>query len=252
MTGTGRLAGKLALVTGASRGLGRAIAERFASEGAHVVAVARTVGGLEELDDAIKSKAAQTGGGATLVPFDLTDFDAIDRMAAALWERFKKLDVLVGNAAILGVLSPLAHIDQPIWKSTIDTNLNTNWRLLRACDPLLRAAPAGRALFVTSGITQRTAPYWGPYAVSKAALESMVKIYAEEVAHTTVRANLVNPGPMRTALRAQAFPGEDPMSVPTPEDLAGAFVPLTEASCDLNGQWIAADEWLPAQNARRQ
>jgi NAD(P)-dependent dehydrogenase (short-subunit alcohol dehydrogenase family) len=248
----GRLAGKLALVTGASRGLGRAVAERFAAEGAHVIAVARTVGGLEELDDAIKAKAKTSGGAATLVPLDLTDFDAIDRMGAALWERFKKLDVLVGNAAILGILSPLAHIDQPIWKATIDTNLNANWRLLRTCDALLRAAPAGRAIFVTSGITQRLPAYWGPYAISKAALEAMVKVYAEEVAHTKLRVNLVNPGPMRTAMRSKAFPGEDPASVPAPEDLAGAFVPLTEATCDLNGQWIAADEWLRSQGTAKQ
>src|SRR6185369_820943 len=134
------------LVTGASRGLGRAVAELFAREGAHVVAVARTVGGLEELDDTIKSKAKQTGGSATLVPMDLTEFDAIDRMGLALHERFGKLDVLVGNAAILGILSPLAHIDQPIWKATIDTNLNANWRLLRSMDPLLQAATAGRAI----------------------------------------------------------------------------------------------------------
>ncbi len=186
------------------------------------------------------------------MPLDLTDFDAIDRMGQALHDRFGRLDVLVGNAAVLGILSPLAHIDQPVWQSTIDLNLNANWRLLRSCDPLLRAAPAGRAIFVTSGITQHAAPYWGPYAVSKAALEAMVRIYAEEIAHTNVRANLINPGPMRTKLRAQAYPGEDPKSATPPEHLAGAFVPLAEASCQLNGQWIAADEWLAAQGAKKQ
>jgi NAD(P)-dependent dehydrogenase (short-subunit alcohol dehydrogenase family) len=248
----GRLAGKLALVNGASRGLGRAVAERFAAEGAHVVAVARTVGGLEELDDAIKVRATQTGGKATLVPLDLTDFDALDSMGQALYDRFGKLDVLVGNAATLGILSPMSHIGAPIWKATIDLNLTANWRLLRSCDPLLQRAPAGRAIFVTSGITQQPAPYWGPYAVSKAALESMVRIYAAEMAHTKVRANLINPGPMRTKLRVEAFPGEDPMSVPPPEDLAGAFVPLAEESCTLNGQWVTADEWRNAQGTQRQ
>lgn len=250
----GKLAGKLALVTGASRGLGRAVAERFAAEGAHVIAVARTVGGLEELDDAIQRKAKndRTGGSATLVPMDLTEFDAIDRMGLALHQRFGKLDVLVGSAALLGILSPLAHIDAPVWKATIDTNLTANWRLLRSMDPLLQAAPAGRAIFVTSGITQHIRPYWGPYAVTKAALEVMVKMYAEEVAHTKVRANLINPGPLRTGLRAKAFPGEDPLSQPTPEEVAPAFLPLALESCEMNGQWVAADEWLKAQNERRQ
>lgn len=245
--GSGRLAGKLALITGASRGLGRAVALRFAREGAHLVLVARTVGGLEEVDDEIKA----LGGSATLVPLDVTDFDALDRMAAALFERYRRLDVLVGNAATLGVLSPLAHIDAHIWKATIDTNLTANWRLLRACDPLLRSAPAGRAIFVTSGITRRSAPYWGPYAISKAGLESMVSIYAAEIAHTNVRVNLINPGPMRTAMRSKAFPGEDPATVPPPEAVADAFVPLAEESCTLNGQWIAADEWVGSRTAAR-
>jgi NAD(P)-dependent dehydrogenase (short-subunit alcohol dehydrogenase family) len=250
----GRLAGKLALVTGASRGLGRAVAELFAAEGAHVVAVARTVGGLEELDDAIKATAQKTGSGgsATLVPVDLTDFAAIDRIGLALYERFKRLDVLAGIAATLGVLSPLGHVDPPLWQQTMDTNATANWRLIRAMDPLLRAAPAGRAIFVTAAITRQALPYWGPYAVSKAALEKLVGLYAAEVAHTKVRVNLVDPGPMRTKLRAQAFPGEDPMTVPPPQDLAPAFLPLAEESCSLNGQWIAADEWLRAKHAPRQ
>jgi NAD(P)-dependent dehydrogenase (short-subunit alcohol dehydrogenase family) len=247
-TSGGRLAGRLALITGASRGLGRAIAVKFAEEGADLVLVARTVGALEELDDQIKA----LGRNATLVPLDITDYDALDRMGQALYDRFKKLDVLVGNAAMLGILSPLAHVDPKIWKSTLDLNLTANWRLLRSMDPLLRSSDSGRAIFVTSGITQRTVPYWGPYTIAKAALESMVRMYAAEVAHTNVRANLVNPGPMRTAMRAEAFPGEDPQSVPTPEQLADAFVPLAEASCQLNGEWIAVDEWLKAKSAKRQ
>lgn len=244
----GRLWGRLALITGASRGLGRAIALKFAEEGADLILIARTVGGLEEVDDRVKAM----GRNATLVPLDITDFDALDRMGQALYDRFKKLDVLVGNAATLGILSPLAHVDPKIWKSTLDLDLTANWRLLRSMDPLLRASESGRAIFVTSGITQRVVPYWGPYTVAKAALESMVRMYAAEMAHTKVRVNLVNPGPMRTALRAEAFPGEDPQSVPAPEDLAEAFVPLAEASCELNGEWIAADEWLQARKTKRQ
>jgi NAD(P)-dependent dehydrogenase (short-subunit alcohol dehydrogenase family) len=250
----GKLAGKLALVTGASRGLGRAVAQRFAAEGAHVIAVARTVGGLEELDDAIKADAAahNSGGTATLVPLDLTDFDAIDRMGQALHDRFGRLDVLVGNAASLGVLSPLTHLDPPVWQDTIDLNLTANWRLLRSMDPLLRAAPAGRAIFVTSGITQHPRAFWGPYAISKAALEAMVRIYADEIAHTQVRANLINPGPMRTAMRAKAFPGEKPESVRDPAQLTDAFVSLAQESCSLNGQWVAADEGLHVRGAAQQ
>lgn len=244
----GRLAGRLALITGASRGLGRAVALKFAEEGADLVLVARTVGALEELDDQIKAM----GRSATLVPLDITDFDALDRMGQALYDRFKKLDVLVGNAAMLGILSPLSHVDPKIWKSTLDLNLTANWRLLRSMDPLLRASDSGRAIFVTSGITQRVVPYWGPYTIAKSALEAMVRMYAAEVAHTKVRANLINPGPMRTGLRAEAFPGEDPQTVPAPEQLAEAFVPLAEASCELNGEWIAADEWLQARKATRQ
>ncbi len=244
----GRLAGRLALITGASRGLGRAIALKFAEEGADLVLVARTVGGLEEVDDRVKALGRQ----ATLVPLDITDFDALDRMGQALYDRFGRLDVLVGNAATLGILSPLSHVDPKIWKSTFDLNLTANWRLLRSMDPLLRASDAGRAIFVTSGITRRTAAYWGPYTIAKSALEAMVRMYAAEMAHTKVRANLVNPGPMRTGLRAEAFPGEDPQSVPAPEELAEAFVPLAEASCELNGEWVAADEWLKSRSLQRQ
>lgn len=244
----GRLAGRLALITGASRGLGRAIALKFAEEGADLVLVARTVGALEEVDDQVKAM----GRNATLVPLDITDFDALDRMGQALYDRFGKLDVLVGNAAMLGILSPLSHVDPKVWKSTLDLDLTANWRLLRSMDPLLRASDSGRAIFVTSGVTQRTVPYWGPYAIAKAGLETMVRMYAAEMAHTKVRANLVNPGPMRTGLRAEAYPGEDPQSVPEPEQLAGAFVPLAEAACQLNGEWIAADEWIKAQTLQRQ
>jgi len=169
-----RLAGKIALITGASRGIGAAVAERFAREGAHVVLAARTVGGLEEVDDTIRAR----GGSATLVPIDLRDFIKIDELAARLFDRWGRLDILVGNAAEFGVFSPLGHIDPATWAEVVDLNLTTNWRLIRAMDPLLRAAPAGRAIFVTSGVARGVFPYWGPYAVSKAGLEMLVKIYA--------------------------------------------------------------------------
>jgi len=245
---TGRLAGKLALVTGASRGIGAAVARRFAAEGAHVIAVARTIGGLEELDDAIKA----AGGSATLVPLDLTEFDAIDRMGHALYERFGKLDVLVGNAGLLGTLSPVGHIEPKVFERVLAVNVTANWRLIRALDPLLRRADAGRAIFVTSGVTRRPAPYWGAYAATKAALETLVQIYAAEVAHTAVKANLINPGPTRTRMRADAFPGENPETLPTPDAIAAAFVPLAQESCTVHGEWIAADEWLKDQSAVRQ
>jgi NAD(P)-dependent dehydrogenase (short-subunit alcohol dehydrogenase family) len=245
--GTGRLAGRVALVTGTSRGIGAAVARRFAAEGAHVIAVARTIGALEELDDAIQA----AGGTATLVPLDLTDFDAIDRMGHALFERYRKLDVLVGNAGLLGTLSPVGHIEPKVFEQTLAVNVTANWRLIRSLDPLLRLSDAGRAIFVTSGITRRTVPYWGIYAASKAALEALVRIYAAEIAHTPVKVNLINPGPTRTRMRADAFPGENPETLPTPDAVAAAFVPLAEASCTLHGEWIAADAWINSPESRQ-
>jgi len=205
----GCLSGKVALITGASRGIGAAVAERFAGEGAHLVLAARTIGGLEEVDDAVRAAR----GSATLVPVDLRDFVKIDELAAALFERWGRLDILVGNAAEFGVFSPLGHIDPATWAEVMDLNLTANWRLIRAMDPLLRVAPAGRAIFVTSGVARGVFPYWGPYAVGKAGLEMLVKIYAGEIAKTRVRANLIDPGIVRTRLRARAFPGEDPRPV---------------------------------------
>ncbi|OHC73513.1 MAG: oxidoreductase [Rhodospirillales bacterium RIFCSPLOWO2_12_FULL_58_28] len=229
----GRLQGRIALVTGASRGIGRAVAKRFAEEGAHLILVARTLGGLEELDDEIK----EIGGSATLTTFDLTDFNAIDNMGAAIFERFKRLDVLVGNAAVLGALSPLGHIDPRVWEQVIATNLTANWRLIRSFDPLLRASDAGRAVFVTAAAAKGV-PYWGGYAVSKAALEAMVRVYAGEMARTTVRANLVDPGAVRTALRALAFPGEDPATLSSPESVTDVFVDLADPACTRNGEIV--------------
>jgi NAD(P)-dependent dehydrogenase (short-subunit alcohol dehydrogenase family) len=236
----GRLAGRLALVTGASRGLGAAAALAFAAEGAHCVLVARTVGGLEALDDRIKA----AGGSATLVPLDVTDGPGLDRLGAALYERFGRLDVLLGNAAILGVLSPIGHIDPDVFERVMAVNVTANWRLIRSLDPLLRRSDAGRAIFVTSGITRQVVPYWSAYAASKAALEMLVGTYAAEVAHTAVRVNLYNPGPMRTALRAQAFPGEDPRQQVPPEAHAEGLIRLALPSCTMSGQWVAGDEGL--------
>jgi NAD(P)-dependent dehydrogenase (short-subunit alcohol dehydrogenase family) len=216
------LADRIALVTGASRGIGMATALKLAEAGAHVVAVARTVGGLEELDDAIRA----AGGSATLVPLDLKDSPAIDRLGAALNERYRRLDVLVANAAILGVLSPLGHVEPKAWDEAIAVNVTANWRLIRAMDPLLQASDAGRAVFVTSGITSHPRAYWGAYAASKAALEMMTRIYAAETETTRVRVNLFNPGPTRTRLRAQALPGEDQTTLEPPDKPAARIVDL--------------------------
>jgi NAD(P)-dependent dehydrogenase (short-subunit alcohol dehydrogenase family) len=217
-----QLENRVAVVTGASRGLGRAIALTLAKEGAHIIALARTQGGLEELDDEIKG----IGGSATLVPSDIKDYAAIDRLGAAIFERWKKLDVLIGNAGILGKLTPLAHVDQKVWDEVMAVNLTANWRLIRSLDPLLRASDAGRAVFVSSAAAQKCLAYWGPYSVSKAALEAMVKTYAAELSTTPVRANCFNPGATRTKMRAQAMPGEDPDTLPSAERVAAQIVDL--------------------------
>lgn len=230
----GRLAGRVALVTGASRGIGRAIAERLAAEGAEVVLVGRTQGALEEVDDVIRAG----GGRASLVPGDLTDFAIIDRMGAAVYERWGRLDVLVGNAAVLGTLTPVPHIEPSLWDQVIAVNLTANFRLIRAFDPLLRASDAGRAIFLTSGVSPGRA-YWGTYAVSKAGLEALVRTYAQEVAKTAVRVNLLNPGPTRTRMRAAAYPGEDPQARKPPEAVADAALALALPDCALHGEVVS-------------
>jgi NAD(P)-dependent dehydrogenase (short-subunit alcohol dehydrogenase family) len=232
----GRLAGRLALITGASRGLGAAVAKRFAAEGAQLVLVARTVGGLEETDDAVRA----AGGSATLVPLDLTDFDAIDRLGQSLHERFGRLDILVGNAGGLGTLSPVGHIRVRDWTEVINLNLTANWRLIRSLDPLLRASEAGRAIFVTDALARRPKAFWSAYAASKAGLEALVRVYADETERTKMRVNLVDPGRLRTRLRARAFPGEKPESVPGPESVADAFVTLAEVGCARHGELVEA------------
>jgi NAD(P)-dependent dehydrogenase (short-subunit alcohol dehydrogenase family) len=227
-----RLDGRIALITGASRGIGAAIAKRFAAEGAHLILTARTVGGLEEVDDAIRSAG---GSKATLVPADLLDMDKIDQIGAAIYKRFGKLDILVGNAGTLGILSPVGHVDPKVWDETFALNVTVNYRLIRAFDSLLRQSDSGRAIFVSSGAARSAKPYWGPYSASKAALESLVQTYAGEVSKTNIRVNLVNPGGVRTALRALAFPGEDPMRLVTPNDITDVFVQLASPDCTDHG-----------------
>jgi NAD(P)-dependent dehydrogenase (short-subunit alcohol dehydrogenase family) len=225
------LEGKIALVTGASRGIGAAVAKSLAAKGAHVIALARTTGGLEELDDEIK----KLGGSATLVPADLRKFDDLDRMGQALFERFKKLDILVGNAGQLGVLSPIPHVDQKAWDEVIAVNVTANFRLIRSLDLLLRAADAARAVFITSGAANKASAYWGPYAVSKTAMDMLVRTYATEVSNTNIKVNLFNPGPVRTRMRAKAMPGEDPMTLEPPEPVAEAIVELCMPQVAENG-----------------
>ena len=219
---TSPLADRIALVTGASRGIGCATALALARAGAHVVAVARTVGGLEELDDAIR----ETGGSATLVPLDLRDTDGIARLAQALNERYRRLDVLVGNAGVLGPLSPLGHVEPQAWDEVIAVNVTANFHLIRTMDPLIRASEAGRVVFVSSGAAFNIRAYWGPYAISKAALNALARTYAAETATTAVRVNLFNPGPTRTRMRAAAMPGEDPMTLKTAEPVAEKIVAM--------------------------
>ncbi|KQP61152.1 SDR family NAD(P)-dependent oxidoreductase [Methylobacterium sp. Leaf108] len=226
------LSGRVAVVTGASRGIGRAAALALAQAGAHVVAVARTHGGLEELDDAVTA----AGSSATLVPLDLTDYDGIDRLGAAIYERWRRLDILVGNAGILGNLTPLGHVTPKAWDQVMAINVTANWRLLRSLDPLLRASDAGRAVFVTSGAAHKCRAYWGAYAVSKAALDALVRTYAAETETTPVRAMLLNPGPLRTAMRKAAMPGEDAATLKTPDDLAPAFVRLARPDWSDSGK----------------
>ncbi len=231
---TETLSGRVALVTGASRGIGRAAARALAGEGAHVILVARTVGGLEEADDEIRG----LGGSATLVPLDLKDFAALDRLGASIFERWGKLDALLGNAGVLGQLSPLSHMQPKDFQELLDVNVTASWRLIRSLDPLLKRSDAGRALFVTSGAARKHTAYWGGYAMSKAALESLALTYASECEGTAVKVNLFNPGPLRTRMRAKAMPGEDPAGLRPPEAVCPAIVELLSPSCRRNGELV--------------
>jgi NAD(P)-dependent dehydrogenase (short-subunit alcohol dehydrogenase family) len=230
-----RFSGRIAVVTGASRGLGAAVAKRLGAAGAQVVLVARTQGAIEQVDDAIRAAGGQR---AVLAPLDLADGASIDQLGRALFDRFGRLDLLVAAAGILGTLSPLGHIDPPVWEAVIRTNLTANWRLIRSLDPLLRASEAGRAVFVTAAQGREGVAYWGAYAVAKAGLETLARIYAAEVAHSRLRVNLLDPGPFRSRLRAQAFPGEDPGVLPDPESLADLALDLLDASCTRHGALV--------------
>jgi NAD(P)-dependent dehydrogenase (short-subunit alcohol dehydrogenase family) len=217
------LAGRIALVTGATRGIGAAVALGLAKAGAHVIAVGRTQGALEALDDAILQA---TGERATLVPLDLREPDGLDHLGAAIHQRWGKLDILVGAAGVLGPLTPVSHLEPKGWDMIMSTNLTANWRLIRAMDPLLRAADAGRAVFFSSSVAKTRPAFWGAYTATKAALEAIVDVYADEMENTTVRAFCVDPGAMRTKMRSAAFPGEDPSTVPAPETIAPFIVDL--------------------------
>ena len=232
---SGRLENRVALVTGASRGIGAAVARRFAAEGAHVVLIARTRGGLEEVDDRIRADGT---GAATLLEMDLSELDEVDRLGPTLAERFGRLDILVGNAGLLGEMAPINHIDAKIWHDVFDVNLHANWRLIRTLDPLLRAGPGGRAVFVSSGVAHGKRPYWGAYAVTKAALEMMVTCWAAETEETALKINLIDPGAIRTGMRADAFPGENPETLTPPEDITGLFVELCATDCTRHGELI--------------
>lgn len=226
------LEGRVALVTGASRGIGRAAALAFAQAGAHIVALARTSGALEELDDEIQA----AGGSATLVPADLADAAAIERLGPALLQRWGRLDILLANAGILGPLAPLTHVSAKEWAQVFDINVSANWRLLKSVEPALKASDAGRAIFLSSGAAHKCLAYWGPYSVSKAALEAMARSYASETLKTNLKVMLVNPGPLRTRMRAQAMPGEDPMTLKTPEELAPHLVEIASPAWSETGK----------------
>lgn len=232
MTALKPLSDKIALVSGASRGIGAALALHLAEAGAHIIAVARTVGGLEELDD----KITAAGSTATLVPLDMKDMDGIARLALALHERYGRLDVLVGNAGMLGTLSPLGHVEPKDFENLFAINVTANWQLIRTMDPLLKAAPAGRAVFVTSGLSWMGRAYTGVYGATKAALNALAQSYAAEAATTNVRVNLFNPGPTRTRMYKSGWPGVDPETLPTPEDVAKTIVPLCVADCTESGK----------------
>jgi NAD(P)-dependent dehydrogenase (short-subunit alcohol dehydrogenase family) len=218
------LSGLIALVTGASRGIGRACAVGLARAGAHVIATARTQGALEDLDDEIRQA---TGREATLVPLDLKDGKGIDQFGGAVFQRWGRLDILVSAAGELGVLTPGAHLDPPAREKAVAVNMTANYRLIRSFDPLLRQSAAGRAIFFTTGVARSPRAFWGAYAATKAGLECLVETYRDETAITNVRPVLLSPGPMRTKMRASAFPGEDPESLPPPE----AIVPLVVDLC---------------------
>ena len=237
------LSGRTALVTGATRGIGQAIALGLARAGAHVIAVGRTQGALEALDDEVRKIG---GGSATLVPLDLADGDGIDRLGAAIYERWGKLDICVAAAGLLGVTTPVAHLDPRVWAQVIAVNLTANYRLIRSMDLLLRQAEAARVVFLTSGAAARPRAFWGPYAASKAGLEALAAVYADETENTPIRIAVVNPGPMRTRMRAQAFPGEDPLSLAAPEEITPLILELVGPKSSPPSGVISFPAWREA------
>jgi len=240
-----KLSGKLALVTGASRGIGRAVALELARQGSDIIAVARnrSQGALEQLDDEIQAM----GRNCTLTPFDLRDGDAVDRLGGAIFERWGKLDILVANAGILGPITPLGHIAPKDWAELLDINVTANWRLIRSMDPLLKLSDAGRAIFVSSAAAGKGKAYWGGYAVTKAALQELALTYANECLQTNIKINVIDPGPIRTHMRAKAVPGEDPTTLPTPDDIAPLFTELAADTCDKTGELIRFYDWANIQ-----
>ena len=241
----GPLAGRVALVTGASRGIGYAVALGLARAGAHLVVTARTQGGLEELDDAI---LAATGVHATLVPLDITDGDGIDRLGAAIYERWGRLDVLVSNAGELGLLTPLGHLDLKVWERAVAVNMTATWRLIRSMDPLLRRSEYGRAIFLTSRAAREPRAFWGTYGATKAGMEMLVRTYADETDATPVRCVLLDPGPVRTRMRMQAFPGEDPADLTPPEAIVPLVLELVAAPReDAAVETVSYPDWAAAR-----
>ncbi|MDM9619929.1 SDR family NAD(P)-dependent oxidoreductase [Rhizobium sp. S96] len=235
---TVNLEGKIALVTGASRGIGYFTALELAKAGAHVIACARTVGGLEDLDDAIKA----IGGSATLVPFDLADMNAIDALGASIFERWGKLDILVANAGVLGVISPIGHVEAKTFEKVMNINVTATWRLIRSVDPLLTRSDAGRAVILSSGAAHKCRPFWGPYSASKAAVEALARTWAGESQSTPLRITSVDPGATRTAMRAQAVPGENPETLPHPSEIAKAILPLVGPDVTETGKLFVVRE----------
>ncbi len=237
-------AGRIALVTGASRGIGRAVALELAKAGAHVVISARSAGALEDLDDEIRA----LGGNATILQLDLRKGDRIDAIGPTIYPRWGRLDILIANAGTLGPLSPLPHVTADAWDLVMKTNLDANWRLIRTLDPLLRLSEAGRAVFVTSGAATGEHAYWGPYAVSKAATDALARTWAAEAANSNLRVNLINPGPIATHMRAKAFPGENPDTLPKPADIAPLFLEVVAKSQTANGETFQARQWLAGRS----
>ncbi len=229
-----KLANRIALITGASRGIGRAVALAFAKEGAHVIATAQNKAALEELDDEIR----EAGGTATLLPMNLAKSQKLEGIGPTIYERWGKLDIFVGCAGILGPLSPLSHLNERDFQSVLDINLTANWKLIRTLDPILRRSEAGRGIFVTSGAVQKNRAFWGAYTISKAALEAMVKTYADEIENTRIKVNLLNPGPVATGMRAKAYPGEDQATLTKPEDLTDLFIEMASSDYDKNGEVV--------------